>query len=67
MVPTHQYFDKETPLKSFGNWLGLLLPWGITAYDTYVAGDACVAQLQEIKRIHFFDRQPDSPSLATEI
>ena len=67
MIPTHQYFDKETPLKTFGNWLGLLLPWSITAYDTYAVTAACVSQLREIKLIYFFDRRPHFPDFATEV
>lgn len=47
--------------------MGLLLPWSITAYDTYAITEACVNQLREIKLIYFFDRRPHFPGFSTEV
>jgi len=45
IIPMHTYFDKGFPLKTFVDWISLLLPIAIKVYDTYDASDRCVNQL----------------------
>ena len=53
-ISLSSYFDTGKELKNFLNWLSLLLPSSLKAYDTYKVINVCIRQTFAVGRAYNF-------------